>query len=102
MAIFEVDFIFKCPCFVSNIFDSRFMGYKKIFEFTCFVHRRNPKKVFDIDNFKKDNSMLITCFEHLCSLMFFNKCVCLLYNRETFCRMTVDNMPYPKKMLFML
>ena len=95
MAMFEVDFIFCCPCLVSNIFDSRFMGYKKFFEFTCFVHRRNPKKVFDIDSFKKDSSLLITCFEHLCSSMYFGKCVCLHYNRATFYHMIVENMSYP-------
>ena len=27
--------------------------------------RRNPRKTFDVDNFEKENSMLINCFEHL-------------------------------------
>ena len=75
----------------------RTMGYKRNFEFTSFVHRRNPKKVLDIENFKKDSSMPITCFEYFCSSMYFDKCVCLHYNRVTFYWMTVNNMPHPKK-----
>ena len=30
MTIFEPDFILSYPCFVSDIFDPRFLGYKKL------------------------------------------------------------------------
>ena len=66
MAIFEPDFIFCCACFVSDIFNLRFLGYKKCYEIACFAYRRNPKMVFDIDSFKKESLILITCFENLC------------------------------------
>lgn len=50
MTIFEPDFIFGYPCFVSDIFDPRFLGYKKSYKIPCIVHRTNTKKVFDFDN----------------------------------------------------
>ena len=103
MAIFEVDFIFCCPCFVSEIFESRFFTYKKSLEFAFFVHRRNPKKVFDIENFEKDGPMLITCFEHLCDTMYFDTVNCLYYYKATFYQIVVDNsFLSQEKMLFVL
>ena len=71
IAIFEPDFIFCCPSFVPDIFDLRFLGYKKSDEIIFFVHRRNPKKVSDIDNFKKDSSMLILPALSICV----NQCI---------------------------
>ena len=97
MVIFEVDFIFCCPCFVPDIFYWRFIAYKKNFEFACFVHRRNPRKVFDIDDSKKEGSMLITCFEHFFEAMYFDTFDCLHYYRATFYQVVVGNSPYPKK-----
>ena len=96
-AIFEVDFIFCCPCFFSGIFHARFMVYKTFFEYTCLVHRRNSNKTFDVDNFRKDASMLITCFEHLYVAMHFDTVEWLHYNRSTFYRVVVDNSIYPKR-----
>ena len=65
MVIFDVEIIFCCPCFESDIIHAMFLDYKKNYEFACFVNRRNPRKTLDVDNFEKENSMLITCFEHL-------------------------------------
>lgn len=84
IAILEVNFIiFCCFCFVSDIFHARFMGYKKNFEFTCFVHRRNRKKTFYVDSLRKNDSMLISCFEHLFVAMHFDHVEFLHYNRST-------------------
>ena len=81
MAIFEVDFIFCCSC-LCPIFLIQDLWGTKNFELTCFAHRRNTKKVFGIDNFKKDSSMPIACIEHLCESMYFGTCVCLYYNSD--------------------
>ena len=101
MATFEVDFIFYCPCFVSDIFESRFFTYKKKFEFVFFVHKRHPKQVFDTDNFKKDRYMLFTCLEHQCEIIYFDTVGCLYYYRVTFYQVIVDNSPYPKKTCYL-
>ena len=67
------------------------MGYKKVFEYIFFLHRRNCKKTFDVDNSKKDASLLITCFENLCMAMHFDTVKCLQYKTSTFYCLVVDN-----------
>ena len=79
MAIYEFDFIFCCPSSVSDIFESRFFAFKKKFEFACFVHRRHPKKTFDVYNFRIDKSMFICCFDHLTNALYFDFVDCLHY-----------------------
>ena len=58
MATLQVNFIFCCPCFAPDIFETRFHSIKKNFEFAHFVHRRHPKKPFDIKNFQRENPCL--------------------------------------------
>ena len=101
MAIFDVEIIFCCPCFVSNIIPAMFLDYKVNYEFASFVNRRNPKKTFDIDNFEKKNSMLITCFEHLSQPIYLDNCVCLHYYKSTFYRTIIKNEPYPMRKCYL-
>ena len=100
MARFEVDFIFCCPCFFPNIFESRFHAIKSIkkkFEFAYFVHRRHPKKPFNIDSFKSEKSKFVCCFDHLAEAMYLDTVDCLQYYKSVFYRVVLDNRHYPKK-----
>ena len=74
MVTFEVNFIFCCPCFIPDIFETRFHSIKKNFEFGHSVHRRHPKKPFDIKNFAKGKSMFVCCFDHLTEAVSIQKC----------------------------
>ena len=51
MAKFDVDFILRCPCFITSTFDLRFNNLRKNLKFSHFTHGRNRRKAFDIDNF---------------------------------------------------
>lgn len=82
--IAEVDFVFCCSCFVSDIFYLRFMRYENFFEITHFIHRRHSRLEFDFDNFEMDGSMLITCFDHLKEAMYSDAKNCLHYYKRTF------------------
>ena len=62
MAIFELDFIFSCPCFVNDIFETRYFSYTKNDEFEHFIRRRHPKDLFDADDFQDEKTILISCF----------------------------------------
>ena len=52
MVIYEVDIIFRCPCFVVDMFDARYPSHKQSYEFVDFIRRRHSKLLFDIDEFK--------------------------------------------------
>ena len=80
MATFEVDFIFCCPCFVTSVFDLRFYNLRKNFEFSHFIHRRNRREAFDIDNFPGERTMFVSCFMHLSDEMVLDSLECLHYN----------------------
>ena len=97
MAIFEVDFIFCCPCFVPDIFKSRFHEIRRNFEFSSFVHRRHLKKPFDIDNFREQKSMFVCCFDHLAEAIYLDFVDCLHYYKSIFYRVLLDNYHYPKR-----
>ena len=90
MAIFDTEFIFCCSCLCLIFFVQCIKITKKKSEFACFVNRQNPTKSFDIDNFKNENSMFITCFEHLGQSMYLDNCVSLHYYKSTFYRTIIE------------
>ena len=97
MAIFEVGLIFCCPCFIPNIFETRFQSTKNNFEFPHFMHWRHPKKPFDINNFAKGKSMCVCYFDHLTEAMYLHTVNCLHYRKSVFYRVVLDNCQYPRR-----
>lgn len=65
MAIYDVDFIFYCPCFFSDIFETRYLSYNKNYEFEHFICRRYPNEDLDVDDFRNDKTIFVCCFFHL-------------------------------------
>ena len=84
MVIFEVNFIFCCPAVPVSAY---------------FVHRRHPKKHFDVDNFERKKSLFVLCFDHLAEAMYLNTVDCLYYYKSVFYRVVLNNCQYPKKVV---
>ena len=98
MAIFDVNFIFSCPCFVADWFEALSMNFKFNFQYISFVQRRSKKMDHIVENFFDSSSILITCFEHLYELMVFDTYHnCLHYNSRTYFQMVVDSIQVPKR-----
>ena len=91
MAIYGVDFIFCCPCYVDNIFDIRYLPYKQRYEFVHFIRRRHLRHLFDVDDFKEKKTMLISCFLHFADSMYLDSLECLHYNRGVYYQIRLDN-----------
>ena len=58
MAIYKVDFIFCCPCFVDDVSETGYFLYTKNYEFVHFIRKRHPKMFFDVDEFQDEKNML--------------------------------------------
>ena len=72
MTIFDANFIFSCPCFAVDMFDSVSMDFEFNYQYMSFIERTRIKKAeYTVDNFPDISSILITCFSHLCELMVF-------------------------------
>ena len=98
MAIFEVDFIFCCPCFIDDIFETRYFSYIKKYEFEHFVRRRHPKELFDVDDFQDEKTILISYFIHFGDSMYLDLLECLQYNKKVYYRINLGNIsPHHKK-----
>ena len=83
------------PVLLSDIIRTMFLDYKKNYEFSCFVNKRNPRKTFHVGNFEKENSMLIARFEYVSQSIYLDNCVCLHYHKSSFYRTIIKIEPYP-------
>lgn len=99
MALFNVDFVFSCPCFVSNI-QQALLKSTKNFEIVTCVSGTHIVKNFGIDYFKKDRTIFICCYDHLLDGMQYDTQSCLHYNRRDFFRMCQDGSLYKIKKSF--
>ena len=95
MLIFDVEFIFCCPCFIRDIAMTMETKCIKNYHFGCFLHRAT-KKSFRLENFHSTNERLFTCYDHLFEVMYYYLMSCLHYNRKTFFRLVVDTNPIPR------
>ena len=93
MPIFDVDFVFSCPCFVPDVLNAIERSTKN-FEIAAFVNKNHVTKNFEVNNFKNKKSMIICSFDHLLDGMHFHTKNCLHYYRRVFFRMDHDNSPY--------
>ena len=76
MAVFDVDFFFSWPCFVSYVLNAIERSTKN-FEIGAFMDRNHFVKNFEVNNFKNENSMFVCCFDHSLDGMHFNTKNCL-------------------------
>ena len=91
MTIYGVNFIFCCPCYVDDIFDISCLSYKQNYEFVHFIRRRDPRPLFDVDDFKEKKTMLVSCFLHSTDSMYLDSLECLHYNRRVYYQIRLDN-----------
>ena len=64
MAVFEVEFVFSCPCFVSDALsaiEKSTMNY----EIGGYVSGNHVVKDFEVVYFKNESSVFIYCHDHL-------------------------------------
>ena len=83
LAIFDVDFVFSCPCFVSDV-QHAFARSTKSHEIGVYVNGKHVVKNFEIDYFKNEKSVFFCCFDHLVDGMRFDTKNCLHYTRRCF------------------
>ena len=96
MVIFDVDFVFSCPYFVSNVRHAIVISTKN-YEIGAYVNGKHVVKSFEIDYFKNEKSVFVCCFDHLVDGMRFDGKNCLHYSRRGFFRMKHDNTCYKTK-----
>ena len=53
MAVFDVDFVFSCPCFFPDVLNAIKLTTKN-YDTGVFVNRNHVVKNFEVDNFEKD------------------------------------------------
>ena len=101
--MFEVDFVFSCPCFVSDVLstiESSTMNYEidgyisgnhavEDFEVVYFKNESSIFICYD-DHFKNESSIFICYHDHLLESMQFDIKNCLHYNRRVHFRMRHD------------
>ena len=87
--MFEVEFVFSCPCFVSDVLpaiEKSTMNY----EIGGYVSGNHVVKNFEVAYFKNESSVFICCHDHLLESMRFDTKNCLHYNRRIHFRMYHD------------
>ena len=87
--MFEVDFVFSCPCFVSDVLsaiESSTMNY----EIGGYISGNHAVQDFDVVYFKNESSIFICYHDHLLESMRFDIKNCLHYNRRVHFRMRHD------------
>ena len=96
MAIFDVDFVFSCPCFVSDV-QHAIARSTKNYEISAYINGKHVVKNFETDYFKNEKFVFVCCFEYLVDGMLFDTKNCLHYTRRVFFRMQLDNTCYKTK-----
>ena len=96
IAIFDVDFVFSCPCFVSDVQHATARSTEN-YEIGAYVNGKHVVKNFEIDYFKNEKSVFVCCFDHLVGGMRFDTKNCLHYTRRALFGMQLDNTCYKTK-----
>ena len=96
MAIFDVDFVFSFPCFVSDV-QHAIARSTKNYEISAYINGKHVVKNFETDYFKNEKFVFVCCFEYLVDGMLFDTKNCLHYTRRVFFRMQLDNTCYKTK-----
>ena len=97
MVTFEVDFVFCCPSFVPEIFETRFHSIKKNLNLPILCTGDIQRNIFDINNFARGKSMFVCCFDYLIETMYLDTGNCLHYCKSVFYRIVLDNFEYPER-----
>ena len=64
MAVFDVDFVFSCPYFVSDIqcaMEKSTMNY----EIAAYIKGNHINKNYEVDYFKNEKFIFVCCFDRL-------------------------------------
>ena len=85
MAVFDVDFAFSCPYYVSDIQHALAKSTKK-YEIRACISGKHVVKNFEVDYFKNEKDVFVSCSDHLWDGMQHNTGNCLHYNRRVFFR----------------
>ena len=93
MALFDVDFIFSCPCFVSKIQKVILKSTKK-YEIAACVGRKH------VDHFKEERTIFVCCFYHVLEGMQFDTYNCLHYYKRAYFEMCYEGSMYKAKKCF--
>ena len=93
MTIFDVDFVFSCTCFVSDV-QHAIARSTKNYEIGAYVNSKHVVKNFEIDYFKNEKSVFVCHFDNLVDGTRFNTKNCLHYTRRVFFRMQRDDTCY--------
>ena len=102
MAVLEVEFVFSCPCFVSDVL-SAMQKSRMNYEIGGYVSGNNVAKHFEVVYFKNESSVFICCHGHPLDSMHFDTKNCLHYDRRVHFRMHHDfNYYWAKKVLSVL
>ena len=81
MAVIDVDFVFSCSCFVSNI-QCAMERSTKNFEIATHISSNHVIKNFKVDYFKNEKSIFVCCFDHLLNDMYYDPKNCPHYHRR--------------------
>ena len=98
MALFAIDFVFSCPCFVSDVLNAIKISAKNN-DVGVFGNRNHVVKNFEVDNFEKDKFMFICCFDHLLDGMYFDTKMFALLQASIFSNANWELFLQNKKML---
>ena len=96
MARFDVDFIFCCPCFVSEVHDSIFLNFNFNYECIAFCKRKNSRKRFEHEMFVGCKCFIVI-LARLSEEMYDDNLTCLYYNRGDFYQFIIENERFPRK-----
>lgn len=89
-------FYFQLPLLCVWYFRPKVFRVQKKLQNSMYCSQNKYKKGVWFWQFNVNESLvLITCYEHWCESMYFDTCVCWLYNRATFFRTIIENEPCP-------
>ena len=80
--IFDVDFVFSCPCFASDV-QHAIATSTKNYEISACVNGKHVKN-FEIDYYKNEKSVFVCCFDYLVDGMRFDTKSCFHYTKRVF------------------
>ena len=93
MPLFDVDFVFSCSCFVSEIQES-LLRSRKNYVIAAYVGRMH------VDHFKEKRTIFVCYFYHILEGMQFDTCNCLHFYKMAYFDMCHDGSLYKNKKCF--
>ena len=93
MPLIDVDFVFSCSCFVSEIKETLLRSKKNYVIAACFGKMH-------VDHFKEERTSFVCYFYHISEGMQFDTCKCLHFYKRVFFDMCHDGSLYKNKKCF--